>query len=91
VEELLVVREACEQVVGELVHIEASLFGSQIEFGGLTRNLLTEIARRDNLLIDVDRTDVIEIIEAKNINIPVEAINENKLVLNYKHHLALSI
>ena len=90
-EELLVVREACTNYGGELVHIEVSLLGSQIEFGDLTRHLLTEIGRGYNLLVYVDRTDVIEIFETKNINIPVEAINENKPVLNYKHYLALRI
>jgi hypothetical protein len=57
--------------------------GSQIEFWALTRYLLTEIARGKYLLVDVDCTDVIEIFEAKNIDIPVEPINEYKPVLNY--------
>jgi 3-deoxy-D-arabino-heptulosonate 7-phosphate (DAHP) synthase class II len=65
--------------------------GSQIEFRELTRYLLADITRAKNLLIDVDCADVIEIFKAKNINIPVKAINENILVLNYKHHIALGV
>jgi hypothetical protein len=45
VEELILFREACEHVGVELVNIEVSLLGSQIEFRGLTWHLLAEIAR----------------------------------------------
>lgn len=70
-EEWLIGSEACEQACGELIYIEVSLFGSQIEFWALTRYLLTEIARGQYLLVDVDRTNIVEIFEAKNIDIPV--------------------
>ena len=63
----------------------------QIEFRALTRYLLTEITRGKYLLVDVYCADVIEIFKAKNINIPVKAINENILVLNCKHHIALGV
>ena len=91
VEELLIVRIALEQACGNLVHIEISLLGSQIEFRALTGYLLAEITRGKYLLVDVDRTDVIEIFKAKNINITVKAINNNKLVLNCKHCIALGV
>ena len=91
VEELLIVREVWKYDSGNLIHIEISLLGSQIEFRELTRYLLADITRAKNLLIDVDCADVIEIFKAKNINIPVKAINENILVLNYKHHIALGV
>jgi hypothetical protein len=45
VEELILFREACEHAGVELVNIEVSLLGSQIEFRGLTWHLLAEIAR----------------------------------------------
>jgi hypothetical protein len=65
--------------------------GSQIEFRELTRYLLAEITRAKNLLVNIDSADIIEIFKAKNINIPVKAINENILVLNCKHHIALRV
>ena len=63
--------KAREQAGGDLINIEVSLFGSQKEFWALTRYLLAEIAREQYLLIYIDRTDVIEIFEAENIDIPV--------------------
>ena len=82
-EERLIGSKTSEQAGGELVHIEVSLFCSQIKFWALTSDLLAKIARGQYLLVDVDSTDVIEIFEAENIDIPVKAINENKPVLNY--------